>query len=272
MLCPYRIAAFIAAFAAVVVCVPISAQLVIGAKAGLLSHIEHEVYLDGRPVDANPARWRALNENEVLHTGTGRAEVLLNPCIVLHMDEDTSIRMIRNELADARVELLAGSVIVLADRKLKNTATTMLVKNSIVALMQKGLYRFETEPSRVKVFAGEAKVERLGLTFTVSSGQVISLGSDTRPIKRFDKRKMDALDIWSEWRTEILIKESGSESRLEHNRRTSQEAAKEAQSLQGEMHNPRSIYYDPTAPPLPTPLRGASAPSGAASLCSDMSR
>jgi hypothetical protein len=38
MLCPCRIVAFIAAFEVVVVCVPISAQLAIRAKAGLISY------------------------------------------------------------------------------------------------------------------------------------------------------------------------------------------------------------------------------------------
>jgi hypothetical protein len=100
---------------------------------------------------------------------------------------------------------------------------------------------------------------------------MISLGADTQRAQKFDKRKRDALDLWSELRTEMLIKESGSAGRLEHARQTSQEAAKQAESLQAEIHNPRSVYYDPSAP-LQTPPIGPSAPSGVATLCSAMGR
>ncbi|SPE41479.1 exported hypothetical protein [Candidatus Sulfopaludibacter sp. SbA3] len=121
-------ALLIAAFALVWLVIPGTAQQLIAARAGLISYSEGEVYLNGKAVEPQPAQWPQMQENEFMRSGTGRAEVLLNPCVVLHLDENSSLRMIANRLSGTRVELLAGSALVQDDSNIKDISVTVLVR------------------------------------------------------------------------------------------------------------------------------------------------
>ena len=185
--------------------VPASAQPIISAKSGLVSYIQGSVFLGDQPVDINPntTKFPEMKENEVLRTEDGLAEVLLPPGFTLRIGENSSIRLITNRLIDTRVELLTGSGIVDVLEPSKDMTVTVVCKAGTIALSKAGHYRFDADPARLRVFAGQAHVEVAGQTIEVSSGKMVSLGGQTAIVEKFDKTELDALENWSHRRAEL---------------------------------------------------------------------
>ena len=99
--------------AALAVCAsPLAAQAVVGAKAGVVSYAVGKVYVEDRPIEISVTHFPQVAENAVLRTAGGRAEVLLGPCAVLRVDEDSSFRVLDGNLVTPRMELLTGSAVV----------------------------------------------------------------------------------------------------------------------------------------------------------------
>ena len=128
------------------------AQSVIGAKSGVVNYIEGSVYLADKPLEIQPAQFPEIKENTVLRTEEGRAEILLPPGVVMRIGENTSFRLISNRLIDTRLELLSGSAVIEADEIGKDTHVTVVDKDATISLDKAGLYRFDLQPARLKVF------------------------------------------------------------------------------------------------------------------------
>jgi len=180
---------------------PASAQPVVAAKSGTISLAEGKVLMDEKPLDIQPGQFPDLKEKSTLRTEEGRAEVLLPPGMFLRVGENASVRMISNRLIDTRVELLSGSGVVEIDAASKDAQVTMIAKNASVTFA-KGIYRFDSDPARLRVFEGTATVEVDGRTVAVASGKMIGLTSDTASVEHFDVKDTDALDHWSRRRGE----------------------------------------------------------------------
>lgn len=182
---------------------PARAQNVISAKSGLVHYTEGKVLLDGKTVAVKTGSYGEMRENQVLATEEGRAEVLLTPGVFLRVGPNSSLRMITTRLIDTRLELLTGAAVVEADEIGKNTGVTVVCKSGTAVLRKKGLYRFDAEPARLKVFDGEAAVTENGRTVTVTGGKMLSLDGNAR-LARLDKEDLDALDRWSRRRGEYI--------------------------------------------------------------------
>ncbi len=181
--------------------VPASAQPVVAAKSGTISVADGKVYLDDKLLEVQPGQFPDIKEKSVLRTTEGRAEVLLPPGMFLRMGENSSFRMISNRLIDTRTELLTGSAVLEIDAVSKDAQVTMLTRDGTVTF-GKGIYRFDADPARLKVFEGNADVSIGGRELTVSTGRMMGLTSDTASIEKFDVNDTDSLDHWSRRRGE----------------------------------------------------------------------
>jgi len=84
-----------------------------------------------------------------------------------------------------------------------------------------GLYRFDMEPARVKVFDGVASVTNGGQTAgeqttPVAAGRMLRLDSETASVEKFDKEATDALDRWSKRRAENVAMANVSSAKQVH--------------------------------------------------------
>jgi hypothetical protein len=183
------------------------AQSIIPAKAGLISYAD-EAYIDDRAVEVSGTRFVVMNENAVLRTGAGRAEVLLGPCSAMWVDDRSSLRMISSGLNDVRLELLSGSLVVATGELVKGTKVTLLLRTSVAALDSTGAYRFDAAPPRIKTLAGRATVQWAGRAIALSAGRLLPLDSSAQPA-RFDKQNADVLETWSNGRAAYLARLSG---------------------------------------------------------------
>ena len=174
-----------------------SAQPVISAKSGTIALVEGKVYLGDELVEPSLTKFPDIKENGVVRTEEGRTEVLLTPGVSLHLGENSSFRLITNRLIDTRLELLTGSAVVDALEIAKDTNVTMVCKEGTVAITKPGHLRFDTNPARIKVFAGVADVTLKGEHIEVQAGKMLSLAGDSASVEKFDKEDTDSLDNWA---------------------------------------------------------------------------
>jgi len=186
---------------------PAMAQPVTSAKSGVVAYLEGKVFLENVRLEFSTVHFPQIKESATLRTEDGRAEVLLTPGVVLRLGENSSLKMITNRLIDTRLELLTGSAVVEADNVEKDTSVTVVCKNGTVGLSKIGIYRFDAEPGRLRVFKGLADV-KLGAetveAILVPGGKMLSLAGDTASVEKFDIEDTDSLDRWSSHRGMVL--------------------------------------------------------------------
>src|SRR5271170_9894 len=174
------------------------AQSVISAHSGVIHYKEGQVEVDGQPVQQDPQKGQFgdIKTGQVLEVKDGQAEILLTPGVFLRVAENSSFRMISNKLADTRIEVLSGSAMVEVGELLQDNAITLVVHGADVALVKKGLYRVDSEPSRLRVYDGEARVSFGSQEpVTARKGREILFG-ETLQAQNFDIKQTDAFYNW----------------------------------------------------------------------------
>jgi hypothetical protein len=179
------------------------AQQMISARSGMIHYIEGKVFAGDEQLDGKFGNFPQIKENQVVRTEEGRAEVLLTPGVFLRTGENSSFRMITNRLIDTRLEFLTGSVLLESDDMLKDNSVTIVAKDATVHLRKSGVYRFDSEPARLRVFKGVVDIEANGKTFELKDGKELSLTGDLA-IAKFDSKETDALSRWSYRRAEYV--------------------------------------------------------------------
>jgi hypothetical protein len=169
-----------------------SAQQVISAKSGMINHIQGKVLLDDKPVELKFGNFPAVSRNSELRTEDGLAEVLLGPGVFLRMGEDSTFKMLGDRIADTRVELLKGSMLVESAELGKDESVTLVYKDAKIDLVKNGVYRLDAEPARVMVYDGEAKVTQGAQTQSVKKSKLLALNG-VSVAEKFDNKTGDAL-------------------------------------------------------------------------------
>jgi hypothetical protein len=184
---------------------PAAGQEVISVRSGVIHFFEGSVYLGGQPLELHPGKFQILAEGDELRTEQGRAEVLLTPGVILRIGEKSAIRMVANDLADTRVELLAGSALVDSDEPTANTSVTLIYKSWKAHLLQKGTYRIDSDPPRLWVDQGKAEVsaEDSATPVFVEQGMDLAFAAALVPDESIGEPD-DQLSAWSKGRAESI--------------------------------------------------------------------
>lgn len=180
------------------------AQDIVSAKSGLIHHLVGEARIGEKPVEFGNARFPVMAVGDVLNVTSGFAEVLLTPGAFLRLDAGASVRLAGNSLEDTRLELLSGTALVEVDELQKTNHITMIVDGAQTNLLKKGLYYFDAETSRVKVFDGKAQISDGALPVEVSKGRTLQFNTlqfnQSKPEKFDTKKSKDNLYAWSQER------------------------------------------------------------------------
>ena len=98
-----------------------------------------------------------------MSTERGRAEVLLSPGVFLRLDADSAVRMLSNDLADVRVEILRGSALVEVSENMKGNGVAVILGGARTLLWKKGLYRLNADSPQGRVLDGKKSKDQLYL-------------------------------------------------------------------------------------------------------------
>jgi len=185
---------------------PAAAQSVISTRSGVIHYFEGAVYLGDRPLESHLGKFPSVPQGAELRTLDGRAEVLLTPGVFLRMGEHSSIRMVSNDLADTQVQLETGSVIVDSGEPNLDTSVTLICKDRRVHLLQKGVYRVDSDPPHLWVSQGAAEVfdGTAGKPVSVADGMKLSLVDAAPAPERSIGESADALSDWADGRGESI--------------------------------------------------------------------
>jgi hypothetical protein len=183
-----------------------AAQNIAPVHSGTVDYFEGDVTIDGVKLVSQVARFSAINEQSVLHTGLGRAEILLTPGVLLRVGENTSVKMLDNRLMSTRVEFLSGTAMVEAvdsGTTVKDPPVTIIYKGFEAQPVHNGVFELKSQPSQVRVFKGEAKVVGNGTSLNVKDGNQVDL-TTTMASSKFDAKEGDDLYVWSRDRSAYL--------------------------------------------------------------------
>lgn len=191
-------------------------QSVISAKAGVVHYIEGDVNIgDGttwtQVAVKTGGKITEMKEGQQLATSEGRAEVLLNPGVILRLGENSKIKMVSSKLTSTHVELLDGVALVEVSEGLTDTAVNVTVKEVTASLRKMVLARFSTT-SGVRIYKGEAELTASGAKHTLKDGREFLFGENITA--KFDVKTTDALFRWANRRAEYIAMANVSTARL----------------------------------------------------------
>ena len=184
---------------------PVYGQAVLSARSGVVHYFEGAVTVDGQPLEQRLGKFTNVSEGSELRTAQGRAEVLLTPGVLMRVGEQSAIRMISSALNDTRVELLQGSAIVDASEPSPGTSVTVTYQDWSVQLADKGSYRIDCDPPRVRVRDGQLSVwsARDIEPVSVNKGNELQFGETLTPEKA-ESDPHDSLSDWADGRAESV--------------------------------------------------------------------
>ena len=179
---------------------PLYAQKVVSARAGLISYVERGASLDGKRVVLKATRFPQMRDGQILTT-RGRAELLLSPGVVLRLAENSQLRMDDGQLSNTRVTLLQGEALVEVVHLAENNRVQVEFAETSTELVRAGLYRFGislngTTRGTLRVYGGEA-VARSGVKIAdAKRGTAVNLNADLA-VSTFDRKQKDPFHIWA---------------------------------------------------------------------------
>src|SRR5579883_3146435 len=184
--------------------IPASAQSVVSTHSGVVYYFDGAVFLGDQPLQARLGTFPSVPVGWELRTEKGKAEVLLTPGVFLRMGENSSIRMVANDLANTRVELLEGSAIIDAPQQASGTSVTLLFRNWEIRPGRSGSCRLDSNPPRLWVSRGEAEVSGAdGQPVKVEQGMDLPLAKVLVP-DQAAPQPLDDLSVWDQGRSDSI--------------------------------------------------------------------
>jgi hypothetical protein len=181
----------------------------VSARAGTITYQQGRVFLDDKRVYGTYGLKPPLQmkNGQQLRVDNGRVELLLGSGVYLRMLGASSIRMQENQLSDTRV-LVEGSAVIEVAGMNKGAQLHVICGESITELKRDGTYRFDapvqTAAGKLRIYGGDAEVERDGVTVKAKGGQAVGLAGRPEP-SRFDLKDTDPLQTWAAQRSQRRI-------------------------------------------------------------------
>jgi len=186
----------------------IPARAAIPPAPGVVNYIEGAASIDGQPITSKDIGQVEVRQNQTLATGQGKVEMLLTPGVLLRLGPNSQVRMVSPNLTDTRVEVLQGTAMVEAEDLHKENNIRILDHGVTTTLEKNGLYEFDANTPRVRVYDGKAIVQSNDKQVHAGKGKQILLAADQLKAVSFDRNQRDDLYAWSSLRSQDLAQTS----------------------------------------------------------------
>jgi len=181
------------------------------AAPGTVNYTEGSVSINGAPIHNNGTGPATLQQNQMISTGAGKAEVLLSPGVFVRLSGNTDVRMISAELVDPRIEVIRGIAMVEVDNKIKEARVNVLERGADASILKEGLYRFDGDQGRIEVIDGQLRVTYEAQSKEFGKGKELVLnGTPNWKPAGFDRNQKDDLYVWSDIRSNYLAEANAS--------------------------------------------------------------
>jgi hypothetical protein len=143
----------------------------------VVNYFEGSVLVDGEALEHKFGRFDEIKPGSELRTNAGRAEILLTPGVILRVDENSTIRMVSNKLADTRLEFIGGAAILDSRKAAPGAPVLIAYKGFQMRFAKSGRYRFDSESAQLQVAVGEADVQLRDKSVVAKEGQVVAFAA-----------------------------------------------------------------------------------------------
>ncbi len=174
----------------------VPAQQVVSTKAGIVYYVEGDVHLNSKDFKLLLDKYPQMQVGQILSTKQGRAEVILAPNALLRLGESSALQMEQNRIGDVQLKLMQGSALIEIIETIHENHTQVSLLKGVVGMRKAGLYRVDVNPSRIRVYGGEAVVTRSGKRAIVKSGRIVHLDGNLNP-SGFGVTVADSLHQWA---------------------------------------------------------------------------
>ena len=198
------------AFAVCLLLAPLGlSQEVVSVRAGFIHYTVGGVFLEGKPIQQNPANAVHVEAGQKLRTADGRVEMMLALGTLLRLDENSELEMIEGGMTSASARLISGAAIIDSIQVFDPDSLSVIVREAKIAFPKHGYYRIdarEGEPVILKVFRGKAQVSAGGAKLEVKGNRAATIAKapSNWSVAKFDRKQTDALDQWSKTRTKAI--------------------------------------------------------------------
>jgi hypothetical protein len=205
---------------------PLAAQNVVSAKAGIVHLAEGDVFLDGKQITPKPTEFPEIKAGVELRTEAGRAEVLLAPGQFLRLGEDSAMRMTKTALEDVRfsiekgmanleiVEYTTGQKLLpngqevhpfaSTDDSLKSSRVTVAFNDLTVRVLKAGIFQFNAADGSLRAYSGELQALSGDKQWTVRGGTALNGSANGWLAAKFDVKETDPLFRWAKRRASYV--------------------------------------------------------------------
>lgn len=183
------------------------------AHPGMVNYLEGQASINGAPIDVKQVGTLDVQPGQQLETGSGKAEVLLTPGVLLRVGDHSVLRLETAGLTDTRVELVKGEAMVEANQVMKESAIRIDEDGASTRIEKEGLYRFNADQAKVSVIDGKAEVTEGDQHVDLKKGREVALALPLKTNK-FDRKDEDPLYAWSNVRSQQLSNASLASARI----------------------------------------------------------
>lgn len=177
------------------------------ARPGTVNYIEGAAYLQGKQLNPHDVGSLEMAPGQVLRTGAGKTEILLNPGVYLRVDDHSAVKMISPDITPTQVELDRGRAAVEVDQIFPQNDLEVTDGGVTTHLAKTGYYEFDANRPTALVFKGEAVVdEGDGRYRTLKAHHEMALveGARAKPFSFNEQDAEDGLYRWSSLRSQYL--------------------------------------------------------------------
>jgi len=200
---------FVSFFLTAVLCAPAWAMATSANSAlpGTLNYVEGNASIGGETLDSKSVGSTELKPGQSLVTEQGKAEVLLTPGVFLRIGDHSSVKMISPSLTDTEVGVDRGHAMIEVAEIHPENDILVTEDGTTTRLLKTGLYDFNQNRERLRVFDGKAAVEDSGYHATVKGGREVVLAGDSPlKVRKFNKKEYEESGLyrWSSLRSAYL--------------------------------------------------------------------
>ena len=177
------------------------------AVPGTLNYVEGEAYVRNQPLDHNSIGKTTLEVGQSITTHTGKAEVLLIPGVFLRVGDNSSVKMVTAGLADTEVRVEQGHAMVEVDQIYPQNDLRVTMGQATAQILKPGLYDFDLQQNQLRVFDGEAMVQKGDRQIKIKGGHDLAIaGHALYQEAKFDKKAANGDDLyrWSSLRSDYV--------------------------------------------------------------------
>lgn len=185
-------------------------------RPGSINYIEGEASIGTNSLTPASVGSVVLEKNQSLETQAGKVEILLTPGVFLRVAENSSVRMVSPDLANTRVLLEKGRVLVEVIQ-IRNENDIRIDQNGAsTRLLKSGLYDFDAEHAQVRVFKGKAELYTGNQKIMLTEKREFTLNTEEKPKARdFEPRQFEnEFYRWNGLRSGYLSEASADAARV----------------------------------------------------------